>query len=101
MKTSLFCSALLLSAAQAINISETQAEFQVPQGEFPIAPINGYIHFIYCRVYGEDPNYGPCELVDRENRSVPYVPPTYPEGTDPRGDVVEEGDGEQVVEEPE
>ena len=79
MKSTIFCSAVLLSASHAMDLKEVHG-FQIPQGEFPIAPLNGFIHMIYCNVYGEDPEYGPCSLVDSQDRIRPYVPPSYPEG---------------------
>ena len=29
---------------------------------------------LYCRVYGEDLDYGPCSLVDGKDRTRPYIP---------------------------
>ena len=67
MRTSIFSSAVLLAAANAVNLESRN----YPTVTYFSDPISPFIHSIYCNVYGEDPRFPPCDRIDYDDLA-PY-----------------------------
>ena len=61
MRMNIISGAVILAAANAINIQNNER----PIVSYFTAPSSPYIHSLFCKIYGEDPDYPPCDSIDK------------------------------------